>query len=130
MSIAALNALVLTLTEEKSAMEFQRMLIDNRRTVLSSYRSDIQTDRNVMYTNYLNLLKDQDEDDKTSVDAFNTEAFMSDFTAAEARLDAIDKQLQMERTNLDTKIEAVTTSLENVQKQLNKNEESEFKGIQ
>ena len=130
MSIAALNALVLTLTEEKSSMEYQRFLIDNRRTILSSRSADIQTDRNIAYTNYLNNLNGQDDDDSTSVEAYNDAAFQVEFDEAQARLDAIDKQLQTERTNLDTKIEEVTTSLENVQKQLNKNTESEFKGIQ
>lgn len=127
MSIASLNALVLTLTEEKAALEFQRMLIDNRRTILASERSDLYSDRNAMLTSLIHNNKDEDT---TSVEAMNDMMFQVEFDEAQARLDAIDKQMQMERTNLDTKLEAITTSLENVQKQLNKNTESEFKGMQ
>ncbi len=130
MSIASLNALVLTLTEEKSSLEFQRMLLDTRRTILSSRGADIQTDRNAALTSYYKKLQQDKDDGSTSVEAFNDMMFQVEFDEAQARLDAIDKQMQMERTNLDTKLEAITTSLENVQKQLNKNEETEFKGIQ
>lgn len=129
MTIAALNALVLTLTEEKGTLEFQRTVIDARRQILTQRSAELSAQ---LQDKYLEEMKDwkDDEEANTSVMKFNMQEFQVEFDAAQARIDAEDQMLQMERTNNDTKLEAISTSLENVQKQLTKNEESEMKGMQ
>ena len=125
MSIAALNASVLTLTEEKGLLEFTRTRYDNRRQILASEKSELYSQLLSAYSKN-QWLKDQDD----PVETFNMSEFQNQYDAQVARLDAQDKVIEMERANISTKIEAITTSLENVQKQLSKNVENESKGIQ
>lgn len=126
MAIASLNALVLTLTEEKASLEFLRTVIDARRQVLTQRSAELSAQYQDKMLEEMRDWKD-DEEANTSVMKFNMQQFQVEFDAAQARVDAEDQMMQMERTNLDTKLEAISTSLENVQKQLTKNTESEFK---
>ena len=130
MAIAALNALSLMLTEEKASLETQRMIIDNRRQTIALQTADMSTEYMLMAQK--NLLQDDSDEgnvDIDGVDTFNWDAFKTEYETAQAKLDAQDKFLEMERTNIDTKIEAITTTLESADKRLQKNIEADMKGI-
>ena len=122
MSIAPLNALVLTLTEEKAILEFTRMVLDSRRQTLAFQKAEISTQMQAAWSRYM-----CDPDESTSVEKFNWDQFQVEFAAAQAKLDAQDKILEMQRVNNDTKLEDISTALEGADKQKNKNIESEMK---
>lgn len=130
MAIAALNASVQALVQEKATLEFNRMVLDARRQTLAFQKSELSSQYQAkMALKYLNKKDADDDDTNTSVETFNWQEFQAEYDAACDKLNAQDKIMEMERTNLDTKIEAVTTSLESVEKQLGKNVEADMKGI-
>ncbi|MCR4881293.1 MAG: hypothetical protein K6A44_05000 [bacterium] len=130
MAIAALNALVQALVQEKAQLEFNRTVIDARRQTLAFQKSELSSQYQAkLALKYLDT-KDADGDGtNTSVETFNWKEFQAQFDVAQDKLNAQDKIMEMERTNLDTKIEAITTSLESAEKQLGKNVESDMKGM-
>lgn len=129
MAYAALNASTLTLTQEKATLEFTRTIIDTRRQALAFQRSELSTQMQVAYARMFGQNGDEDANAGTSIETFNEEEFMAEFTIAQERLNAQDKIMEMERANIDTKIEAITTALESTEKQLSKNVESAHKGL-
>lgn len=137
MSIASVNGLVLSLTEEKSMLEEQRMVIDQRRQTLAfhsaylydEYSQKLQQKNNetVSVTN-----KDGDEAEaevETEISEQEWNDFFAEYQIATAKLDNQDKFMEMERNNIQTKLDAITTSLESAEKRLNKNIESEMKSF-
>lgn len=128
MAIASVNALVMQLTEEKSILEQQRTVIDERRQTLALHQA-------YMYEEYSQKLMQQSakesakEEEALVDDDIDEEDFLQQYQAAVAQLDNQDKFLEMERTNLQTKLDAVTASLESAEKRLNKNIESEMKSL-
>ena len=137
MSIASVNGLVLSLTEEKSMLEEQRMVIDQRRQTLafhSAYLYDEYSQKlqqknteTVSVTN-----KDGDEAEaevETEISEQEWNDFFAEYQIATSKLDNQDKFMEMERNNIQTKLDAITTSLESAEKRLNKNIESEMKSF-
>ena len=115
MSIAAINSLIVALIGEKGSLEFQRTVIDTRRQTLTLHSGFL----------YEELFK-QDEEGE---DAIDEDSFMKEYKAATAQIENQDKFLEIQRNNLQTKLDAVTTSLESAEKRLNKNIENDMKGM-
>ena len=129
MSIASVNCLVLTLTEEKSILETQRIFIDSRRQTLATQGSTLYTE----YTDMLAKRYMDEEDGETNendrIDEFNWDEFKAQYEAAQDQLDKQDQAMERERTQITTKIDVITTELEGAQKILTKNIETELKGL-
>jgi len=119
MSIAAINSLIVALIGEKGSLEFQRTVIDQRRQTLALHSAFLYEELSA------ELLK-QDEEGE---DAIDDDSFMKEYNAATAQIENQDKFLEMQRTNLQTKLDAITTSLESAEKRLNKNIENDMKGM-
>ena len=132
MSIAAINSMVLALTLEKSQLEAQRMILDQRRQTLTLHSGEIQSDYQAKLSAKaiaLGELDPKDEDDKVIIDSIDQdwEIFKAEYNVQSALIESQDKVMEMERANLQTKLEAITTSLESQEKRLSKNVESEMK---
>ena len=119
MAIASVNAHVLSLIEEKGTLEYQRTVIDTRRQTLTLHSAFLYEELRAVYAK-------QDEEGE---DAIDEENFKNELDAAIAEVDNQDKMLEMEKTNLQTKLDSLTTSLESAEKRLNKNIETDMKGM-
>lgn len=132
MSIAPMNAIVLSLTEEKSSYETQRTIIDGRRQLLMSQAATVYSDLTAVYAKLVNST-DADEDveitENDSTEAFDLEAFRAELENQQKLIQNQDKALENQRANISTKIDAITTQLESAQKILTKNVESEMKSL-
>ena len=124
MSIASVNGLVLSLTEEKSMLEEQRMVIDQRRQTLAFHSA-------YLYDEYSQKLqqKNTEAEVETEISEQEWNDFFAEYQIATSKLDNQDKFMEMERNNIQTKLDAITTSLESAEKRLNKNIESEMKSF-
>ncbi len=130
MSVAPINCIALQLTEEKSILEEQRIYIDNRRELIAMKVSENST----WFTSQLSKILSRDSADATVTDdeeelEFDEAKFRAEYDAMSANLNAQDKALEIQRTNLNTRLDAITTQIESVEKRLNKNVENEFKGL-
>ena len=126
MSVASVNAIVLSLTEEKSMVETEIMFIDQRREMLARETSAMCNDYQAKLAKSISI---KGEDPEDEVESFNDEDFQIEFAAAQARLENQDKSLLIQKENLETKVNAIKTQLEGSEKQLQKNIEKEFKAV-
>ncbi len=132
MSIAAINSMVLALTLEKSQLEAQRMIIDQRRETLTLHTGELQSDYQAKLSAKTLAMGELDKDDPNYESDYQDidddwEVFKAEYNVQSALLESQDKLMEMERANLQTKLEAITTSLESQEKRLSKNVESEMK---
>ena len=127
MSIAPVNCLVLQLLDEKAELEMQRMVIDARRQTLAYQSGHLYEEYSVKLAERNLYCNDDESSEVDSVGELQWKEFKVEYEAATARLDSQDKALEMQRTNIQTKIDAITTEVEGAQKTLQKNVENEMK---
>lgn len=125
MSFAVSTGRSLTLTARCSDLEYQIMLITNRQQQLAVRTQAIAE----KYSNQLSSTSSTATTAGTTTED-NTTIDDSSFTAAyEAQmyaLNAQDKQMDLERTNLETQYKAVTTEMESVDKVIDKDVKRSF----
>ena len=130
MAIAAINACVLSIESRISDIELDMMLIDQTRQYLNLQMTDLQTQYSTQYAQkQLNLAEDDLTNDQQKALDFDWESFKMEYAAATGRIQAHDKTLEMERTNLQTQKEELSTALESQEKRLQKNIEADMKGF-
>ena len=125
MAIASVNTVVIQLTEEKGILEHQRMVIDSRRQTLALHSAFLYEE----YSKKAMQFNSKEEEEANVEDEIDEDTFLAQYQAAVAKLDNQDKFMEMEKNNLQTKLDAITTSLESAEKRLNKNIENEMKGM-
>ncbi|MDD3593904.1 MAG: hypothetical protein PHX18_04680 [Candidatus Gastranaerophilales bacterium] len=122
MGIAALQASYLTLTAQKANYEFSLNVIDRRRQTLTLQGGKLMEE----YMEKWALTSQETGAAEDNVDTFNWEVFQADYTAAQKKLEYQDKALELQRTNIQTQVTAITTQQESVQKQIEKNVQKDF----
>ncbi len=141
MGLAASNGRIIFLVQRKSDIEFQIQTINQRRQTLSKQASDLaKSYANAMYQN----------SDPTTIDPNGaalpgfivadpsgavvpqvgiTTTNGSIYEAQMAQVQAIDKQLELRQTDLNTQHKEVETEVDAVQKVIDKNIEKGFKTL-
>ena len=127
---APINGDYLALTALKGELEYDMMIID----------AEIQTitiKAGYMYQEYAEMLEEEAIASGLAADAeidtteeFNWEIFKHEYDVAQTKLDNQEKQLEMQKTNKQTKLTEVTNLLESEQKRLEKSIENGWKGIE
>ena len=130
MAIAALNAESLMITDQLAEYEFERTVIDQQRESLAAKQAQVY--ENFTIENQKITIDSKDADDDGSTVTFDDKAWTllnTEYQIETAALDRQDKQLEMERTRIDNKIEALEAYKESVDKRLQNNVEKDMKGM-
>ena len=123
--VAVAQARFLTLTARASDLQLRIMIISNREqllaykteAIMAGYLKDIQE-------KYAQLTADSSS---ASILAFNDLEFQAQYEYAMAKINTLQKQMELEKQNLETQNKAVTTEMESVKKLIENNIKNSFK---